>query len=105
MADYLHLFLPPIVKLFDSQDVPIEIRKQALETIERLSDVLDFSEFASRIIHPLVRCLETTPDLRPTAMDTLSALVYQLGMYDCYYDLTFLAQCCIANRMQVLLKI
>ena len=81
MADYLHLFLPPIVKLFDSQDVPIEIRKQALETIERLSDVLDFSEFASRIIHPLVRCLETTPDLRPTAMDTLSALVYQLGMY------------------------
>ena len=88
MADYLHLFLPPIVKLFDSQDVPIEIRKQALETIERLSDVLDFSEFASRIIHPLVRCLETTPDLRPTAMDTLSALVYQLGMYDCLHDPT-----------------
>ena len=57
LADYLHLFLPPIVKLFDSSDVPIEIRKQALETIERLSDVLDFSEFASCIIHPLVRCI------------------------------------------------
>ena len=79
LTDYLHLFLPPIVKLFDSQEVPIEIRKQALETIERLSDVLDFSEFASRIIHPLVRCLDTTPDLRTTAMNTLSALVYQLG--------------------------
>lgn len=79
LADYLHLFLPPIVKLFDSHDVPIEIRKQALETIKRLSEVLDFSEFASRIIHPLVRCLDSTPDLRTTAMDTLSALVYQLG--------------------------
>ena len=59
--------------------LPIEIRKQALETIERLSDVLDFSEFASRIIHPLVRCLESTPELRSTAMETLAALVYQLG--------------------------
>lgn len=79
LADYLHLFLPPIVKLFDSHEVPIEIRKQALETIERLSDVLDFSEFASRIIHPLVRCLDSTPELRPASMDTLTALVYQLG--------------------------
>ena len=78
LSDYLHLFLPPMVKLFDS-DVPIDIRKQALETIERLTEVLDFSDFASRIIHPLVRCLETTPELRMTAMDTLSALVYQLG--------------------------
>ena len=48
LADYLHLFLPPIVKLFDSTDVPIKIRRQALETIKRLSEVLDFSEFASR---------------------------------------------------------
>lgn len=79
LSDYLHLFLPPMVKLFDSAEVPTEIRKQALETIERLTEVLDFSEFASRIIHPLVRCLETTPELRMTAMDTLSALVYQLG--------------------------
>ncbi len=79
LTDYLHLFLPPIVKLFDSHDVPLDIRKQALETIERLSDVLDFSEFASRIIHPLVRCLDSTPELRATAMDTLSALVCQLG--------------------------
>ena len=31
-----------------------------------------------RIIHPLVRCLDT-PELRMTAMDTLTALVYQLG--------------------------
>ena len=31
-----------------------------------------------RIIHPLVRCLDT-PDLRMPAMDTLTALVYQLG--------------------------
>ena len=51
----------------------------ALETIDRLSDTLDFTDFASRIIHPLVRTLDSSPDLRNVAMDTLSSLVLQLG--------------------------
>ena len=77
--DYMHLILPPIVKLFDSPEVPLQIRGKALECIDRLSESLDFSEYASRIIHPLVRCLDSTPDLRPQAMDTLASLVVQLG--------------------------
>ena len=77
--DYMHLILPPIVKLFDSTEVPLPIRSKALECIDRLSESLDFSEYASRIIHPLVRCLDSTPDLRPEAMDTLASLVVQLG--------------------------
>lgn len=44
-----------------------------------MADTLDFSDFASRIIHPLVRALDTSPELRPVAMDTLCALVSQLG--------------------------
>ena len=82
-ADYMHLILPPIVKLFDSTEVPNPIRKKALECIDRLSESLDFSEYASRIIHPLVRCLDSTDsksmELRPEAMDTLASLVVQLG--------------------------
>ena len=39
--------------------------RTALETIDHLSDNLDFMEFASRIVHPLVRTLDTTP--RPQA--------------------------------------
>ncbi|XP_064459506.1 serine/threonine-protein kinase mTOR-like [Ornithodoros turicata] len=79
LDDYLHLVLPPVVKLFDSQDVPLQVRMTALETIDVLSESLDFSEFASRIIHPLVRTLDTTPELSSQAMDTLCALVIQLG--------------------------
>ena len=51
----------------------------ALETIDRLTDALDLTDYASRIIHPLTRTLDTTPELQNTAMDTLCALIYQLG--------------------------
>ncbi|RWS29930.1 hypothetical protein B4U80_02742 [Leptotrombidium deliense] len=79
LDDYLHLILPPIVKLFDNADVPIKVRDTALKTIDILSDHLEITDFASRIIHPLVRVLDKTPDLRDTAMNTLCALVMQLG--------------------------
>lgn len=51
----------------------------ALETLDRLTESLDFTDYASRIIHPIVRTLDGTPELRSTAMDTLSSLVFQLG--------------------------
>ena len=51
----------------------------ALETLDRLSESLDLTDFASRIIHPIIRTLDTCPELRSTAMDTLCSLVFQLG--------------------------
>ncbi|XP_054720357.1 serine/threonine-protein kinase mTOR-like [Uloborus diversus] len=79
LDDYVHLILPPIVKLFDSPEVPIAVQRCALETVDHLSETLDFTEFASRILQPLVRNLDTVPELRPTAMDTLCSIVVQLG--------------------------
>lgn len=55
------------------------IFRAALETIDRFSDTLDLTDFASRIIHPLVRTLDTQPELHDTAMDVLCSLVMQLG--------------------------
>jgi FKBP12-rapamycin complex-associated protein len=57
LDDYIHLVLPPMVRLFDSADVPWSVRKASLDAIDHLSDSLDFSEYAGRIIHPLVRCI------------------------------------------------
>ncbi|KAJ6656782.1 hypothetical protein lerEdw1_003113 [Lerista edwardsae] len=79
LDDYLHLLLPPIVKLFDAPDAPLLARKAALETVDRLTESLDFTDYASRIIHPIVRTLDQSPELRTPAMDTLSSLVFQLG--------------------------
>ncbi|XP_029434781.1 serine/threonine-protein kinase mTOR isoform X2 [Rhinatrema bivittatum] len=79
LDDYLHLILPPIVKLFDALDAPLQARKAALDTVDHLTESLDFTDYASRIIHPIVRTLDASPELRLTAMDTLSSLVFQLG--------------------------
>ncbi|XP_058788970.1 serine/threonine-protein kinase mTOR isoform X2 [Phymastichus coffea] len=89
LDSYLHLILPPVVRLFQCQDpgqsaaggqeVPIAVARSALETVEQLAEVLDFSDFSSRIVQPLLRCLEQCPDLRGPACDTLCALLLQLG--------------------------
>ncbi|XP_043266889.1 serine/threonine-protein kinase mTOR isoform X2 [Venturia canescens] len=79
LDNYLHLVLPPIVKLFHANDCPMTVNTVALETVDHLADTLDFTDFASRIVHPLVRTLDQCPELRNTAMDTLCALVIQLG--------------------------
>ena len=57
----------------------VVVGRTALETIDRLTDTLDLTEYASRIIHPLVRTLDTCSELRPIAMDTLTSLVLQLN--------------------------
>lgn len=79
LDDYLHLIIPPIVKLFDPTDVPPKVSETAFETINYLAMILDFTDFSSRIIHPLVRILDSNPELRPVAMQTLCSLVIQLG--------------------------
>ncbi|XP_040292611.1 serine/threonine-protein kinase mTOR-like [Bufo bufo] len=78
LEDYLLLLLPPIVKLFDAPDRPSQARQVALETVARLTESLDLTDYASRIIHPMIRTLDGSPELRQTAMNTLSSLVLQL---------------------------
>ncbi|KAJ8929828.1 hypothetical protein NQ314_017426 [Rhamnusium bicolor] len=85
LEDYMHLILPPIVKLFDAPDCPLAVSKQALETIDQLAEILDFSDFVSRIVHPLVRTIDNYPELRPAAMECLCSLVMQLGRKFCVF--------------------
>jgi FKBP12-rapamycin complex-associated protein len=80
LEDYLYLVIPAVVRLFEHSDATIELRLDAIKTISRLSRILNFSEYSSRIIHPLTRALKNpNPDLRKRAMDTLCTLVHQLG--------------------------
>lgn len=80
IEEYMHLVIPVIVKSYERPDAPISLRKTAVKTIEILSQRVNFSDHASRIIHPLVRILSNpSPDLRLAVMDTLCALVHQLG--------------------------
>jgi serine/threonine-protein kinase mTOR len=84
IEEYLHLVIPIIVKSYERQDsggiMTTPLRKRAIQTIDGLSRRVNFSDHASRIIHPLVRVLETSNnELRMAVMDTLCSLVIQLG--------------------------
>lgn len=78
--EYMHLIIPVIVRMFEKPGQPTNIRKQAIETLGRLSRQVNISEFAARIIHPLSRVLASPEtSLHKTAMETLCALIFQLG--------------------------
>ncbi|GAB7363647.1 hypothetical protein MBLNU230_g4217t1 [Neophaeotheca triangularis] len=79
--EYMHLIIPVIVRMFDTdRQRNREVRKAAIETIGRLSKQVNISEFAAKIIHPLGRVLAGhDSNLKQTALDTLCALVFQLG--------------------------
>src|SRR5262249_27041857 len=78
--EYMHLIIPTIVQMFDKPGQPQHIRKLAIETIGRISRQVNISEFAAKIIHPLARILQgKDPELKQAALDTLCALIFQLG--------------------------
>jgi len=78
--EYMHLIIPVIVGVFEKPSQPSFIRKSAIETIGKISRQVNLNDFASRIIHPLARVLAgTDSSLRLAALDTLCALIFQLG--------------------------
>lgn len=86
IEEYLHLVIPIIVKSYERVEIVeradslTALRKRAIQTINGLSRRVNFSDHASRIIHPLVRVLEGgNNELRMAVMDTLCSLVIQLG--------------------------
>ncbi|KAF9147911.1 phosphatidylinositol kinase- protein kinase tor1, partial [Linnemannia schmuckeri] len=80
IEEYLHLVVPVLVKTFERTDAPMNLRRAAISTVGALSKRIDFSDYASRIIHPLVRTLSAPgPELRNVTMDVLCLLAVQLG--------------------------
>ncbi|KAI0330947.1 FAT-domain-containing protein [Cubamyces sp. BRFM 1775] len=80
IEEYLQLVIPLIVKTYERQDASTLLRKKAIHTIEGLTRRVNFSDHASRIIHPLVRVLnQPNNELRMAVLDTLCALMIQLG--------------------------
>ncbi|KAF7324662.1 Serine/threonine-protein kinase TOR [Mycena kentingensis (nom. inval.)] len=80
IEEYLHLVIPIIMRAAESPLGSNALRKKAIMTVDRLSRVVNFSDHASRIVHPLMRILErSVPELRIAVLDTLCSLMVQLG--------------------------
>ncbi|OAA65494.1 tor pathway phosphatidylinositol 3-kinase [Niveomyces insectorum RCEF 264] len=78
--EYMHLIIPVIVRAFEKPNQPTFLRKMAIETIGKISRQVNLNDFASKLIHPLNRVLASgEPALRMAALDTLCALIHQLG--------------------------
>ncbi|KAL2759917.1 hypothetical protein ACRALDRAFT_1038929 [Sodiomyces alcalophilus JCM 7366] len=78
--EYMHLIIPVIVRTFEKQGQPTHLRKTAIETIGKISYQVNLNDYASKIIHPLTRVMAGgEPSLRVAALDTLCALIHQLG--------------------------
>ncbi|KAK0122644.1 phosphatidylinositol kinase- protein kinase tor1 [Cadophora gregata f. sp. sojae] len=78
--EYMHLIVPVVVGVFEKAQQPAFIRKSAIETIGKISRQVNLNDFASKIIHPLARVLNGNDiTLRLAALDTLCALIFQLG--------------------------
>ncbi|KAI1764494.1 FAT-domain-containing protein [Hypoxylon sp. FL1150] len=78
--EYMHLIIPVIVRTFEKQSQPTFLRKSAIETIGKISRQVNLNDYAAKIIHPLTRILAGGEvSLRVTALDTLCALIQQLG--------------------------
>ncbi|KAL6852270.1 phosphatidylinositol kinase- protein kinase tor1 [Amphichorda felina] len=78
--EYMHLIIPVIVRTFEKQGQPTFIRKSAIDTIGKISRQVNLNDYAAKIIHPLTRVLDSgDPYLGAAALDTLCALIHQLG--------------------------
>lgn len=78
--EYMHLIIPVVVMVFEKPGQPSFIRKLAIETIGKISRQVNLNDFASKIVHPLARVLNGNDiTLRLAALDTLCALIFQLG--------------------------
>lgn len=79
LEEYVHLIVPNVVNLFYFS--PSNLRIAALQCISDLSQILDLSEMASRIVHPLLRVLNSANDelVRQTCLETLCNVAFKLG--------------------------
>lgn len=86
LEGYMHSVIPIIVQLIERPDASVEVRKSAIHTIGELCKSAKLADYASRIIHPLARVLETPSiEIRVSAMETLCELMFQLGSYYLVY--------------------
>lgn len=80
VEEYMHLLLPVLLAAVERLDASTALKKTALTTVGGLARRVNLSDYASRIIHPLIRVLPYAgADVREAVKETMSSLVYQLG--------------------------
>ena len=78
--EHMHLIIPTLINMFQKQSNPVSLRKAAIETIGKISRLVNISDYASLIIHSLTDILAGREQaLKQAALDCICAYVFQLG--------------------------
>ena len=78
--EHMHMIIPALVQLFQKQSNPVTIRKAAIDTIGKISRLVNISDYASMIIHNLTEIFSgKEQSLKQSALDCICAYVFQLG--------------------------
>ena len=60
---YLHLIIPVIIRVAEQLDSPTQVRCSALHTLGSLAQSVDLSQYASRLLQPLLRIIDQSIDV------------------------------------------
>ena len=78
--EHMHMIVPGLVQTFQKQTNPVAIRKTAIDTVGKISRLVNISDYASMIIHNLTDMFTSKePLLKQAALDCICAYVFQLG--------------------------
>ena len=79
LCDHLHLVIPALMRAVSSEELLVVIRISSLKTLRRLIFIDGIENYASAIIHPLVRLLASPQTmLRRDILLVLCSMVYKL---------------------------
>eukprot|EP00899_Mesostigma_viride_P025256 jgi/Mesvir1/5915/Mv00684-RA.1 len=83
MDEHVHIILPALVRLFNPSSVcdqPLELSKYAIASLAKLLPRMQFTGYASGVVHPLARVLRSHHvALHDHAMDAICVLAISLG--------------------------
>jgi FKBP12-rapamycin complex-associated protein len=74
LFDFLHCLLPALIKLAENQSEPIEIRIEAVSTINRIVEQHSVVDHAARLIHPLARIMHTNMNLIDSSQININSI-------------------------------
>ena len=78
--EFMHMIIPALVRMFQTQLNPVLTRKAAIDAIAKISRQVNISDHASIIIHNLTDVIGgREQSLRQAAIECICALIFQLG--------------------------
>lgn len=102
LVDFLHLIIPGLTLFFEDLHCPPAVRKTAIGTLGQMSISIPLAEYASRIVHPIIRLLNdsTLPnDVKVTCVDVMCLLTYQMRQ-DFLVFVPTIQRALASNRLQ-----